>query len=525
MQDNAAAATPAATLDLPIEGMTCASCVRHVERALGGVDGVDHADVNLVTGRARVTFDPARATRDAMKRAVVEAGYEVPSPAPVRASEVTPTPPSDAREASQEHERRSLRRDLILTVVLGVPLLVLAMTHGAIPGTAGPVGRWVQLGLATPVLVGPGRRYFGRAWKALRHRTADMNTLVSLGAGAAFLYSVVALVAPGLFGQSAHGAHAAAPHLYFEASVAIVGFVLVGKTLEARARRQLSGAVRSLVALQPLVAHRLDEARETDVPLGRVQPGDRIVVRPGERVPLDGEVSEGESTLDESMLTGESMPVERRVGDAVTGGTLNHTGSLIVRVGAIGDDTKLARIVQAVEQAQGSKAPVARTADRVSAVFVPVVLGLAVVAGAVWFAVDPTTSGLGTALERFVAVLVIACPCALGLATPAAIAVATGRAAELGVLFKGGAALEAAAAIDSVLVDKTGTLTTGRPTLTAVRPAPGVLTPRPVHRTAASHSQSHATARDSACAPCRGVRSRVTRQPARGPLRSPGRCR
>ncbi len=465
--------SPTATLDLPVEGMTCASCVRHVEQALTGVEGVEKAEVNLVTGRARVTFDPVRATRQAMAAAVVDVGYDVPAPVarPVDPGGQPTTSANDTTGQAEEAERTTLRRDLIVTAVLGVPLLVLAMSHGAIPGSEGLAGRWLQFGLATPVLLGPGRRFFGRAFKALRHHTADMNTLVSLGVGAAWLYSTVALLAPGLF---AHAAHGMQPHLYFEASVAIVGFVLLGKVLEARARRQLSDAVRGLVALQPPVAHRLEAEGERDVPVGQVQVGDRLVVRPGERVPLDGEVLEGTSSLDESMLTGESLPVERTVGGTVTGGTLNQTGALILRVSAVGPDTALARIVEAVEQAQGSKAPVAQLADRVSAVFVPIVLALASLAFVVWLAVDPTSAGLATALERFVAVLVIACPCALGLATPAAVAVGTGRGAELGVLFKGGTALEATSRIDAVLLDKTGTLTTGRPRLTLVRALAGV---------------------------------------------------
>jgi Cu+-exporting ATPase len=464
------------SLDLPVEGMTCASCVRHVEQALTGVDGVFNAEVNLITGQARVLFDPMRATREAMAAAVADAGYEVPAPREAAALAEVPTqagPGTTPREESEDAEGRTLRRDLLVSAALGVPLLVLAMSHGAIPGSDGLLGRWLQFALATPVVFGPGRAFFGRALKALRHHTADMNTLVSLGVGAAWLYSTVALVAPWLF---AHAQHGAQPHLYFEASVAIVGFVLLGKVLEARARHRLSDAVRGLVALQPAVGHRLDaeSGHERDVPIADLRVGDRLIVRPGERVPTDGEILEGTSALDESMLTGESLPVDRAPGAQVSGGTLNQTGALVVRVGAIGRDTALARIIEAVEQAQGSKAPVARLADRVSAVFVPVVLLLALLAFLAWFALDPTSAGLAAALERFVAVLVIACPCALGLATPAAVAVGTGRGAELGVLFKGGTALEAASQVDTVLVDKTGTLTTGHPALTVVSPVDGV---------------------------------------------------
>jgi Cu+-exporting ATPase len=450
--------------------MTCASCVRHVEQALTGVDGVLSADVNLITRQAHVTFDPARATREAMATAITSAGYEVPAPQASAAPAGTAMQASlgaPSRQQSEESELRQLRGDLLASAVLGVPLLVLAMSHGSIPGSDGPLGRWLQFALATPVVLGPGRIFFGRAFKALRHRTADMNTLVSMGVGAAWLYSTVALVAPWFFAHTEHGAR---PHLYFEASVAIVGFVLLGKVLEARARHQLSDAVRGLVALQPAVAHRIEAEGERDVPVAELRVGDRLIVRPGERIPTDGEVSEGASSIDESMLTGESLPVDRAPGEQVSGGTLNQTGALVVRVRAIGRDTALARIIEAVEQAQGSKAPVARLADRVSAVFVPVVLLVAFLALVAWFSVNPTGDGLAAALERFVAVLVIACPCALGLATPAAVAVGTGRGAELGVLFKGGTALEAASQVDTVFLDKTGTLTTGRPALTTLSP-------------------------------------------------------
>jgi Cu+-exporting ATPase len=465
-----------ATEDLAIEGMSCAACVRHVEQALTGVDGVIQAEVNLVTNRARVRFDPARASRDALVAAVVDAGYEVPAPASsepaaLGAPEGIATDALVAPVAPEDAEYRRLVRDLKVTAVFALPLMVLAMSHGAIPGTGGVAGRWLQFGLATPVLLGPGRRFFVRAFRGLLRGTADMNTLVALGTGVAWLSSTTALLAPGLF---PHGEHGQQPHLYFEASAAILGFVQLGKVLEARARKRLSDAVRGLIALRPAVAHRLDDGGERDVAASDLRPGDRLVVRPGERVPVDGVVLEGTSTLDESLLTGESLPVDRSPGDAVTGGTLNQTGALILRATRTGGDTALARIVEAVEQAQGNKAPVARLADVVSAYFVPVVLVLALGAALAWIFLDPSRAGLAAAHERFVAVLVIACPCALGLATPAAVAVGTGRGAELGVLVKGGAALEAASQISVVFLDKTGTLTAGKPALTHISPRPGV---------------------------------------------------
>ncbi|MEC7519667.1 MAG: heavy metal translocating P-type ATPase [Myxococcota bacterium] len=445
---------------LPIRGMTCASCVGRVEAALAKVDGVGEATVDFAGERATVRFDPGRTDRAALARAVEAAGYSVPGAAPPEASE-------DPDVAAA----RALRRDFVVALLFTLPLLVLGMSHGAIPGADGPLGRAAQLVLATVVLLGPGRRFFRLAWVAARHRTADMNTLVALGTGAAYGYSAVAVLAPQLF---AHAAHGAQPHVYFEAAGAILTFVLLGKILEGRARRRLSDAVQRLVALQPATALRLSpDGAEEEVPLSAVEPGDLVIVRPGARIPVDGEVVGGASAVDESTLTGESLPVDKRAGDLVHGGTLNESGSLRVRVRARGEESALARVVDAVRRAQGSKAPIARLADVISAWFVPVVLVIATVTFGVWVALDPSDAGVATAVERFVAVLVIACPCALGLATPAAIAVGTARGAELGVLVGGGAALEAASRVDTVLLDKTGTLTVGEPVLTDVVPVAG----------------------------------------------------
>ena len=442
--------------DLPIEGMTCASCVSRVERALLGVPGVQDATVNLVTRKATVTWDDGRVAVPDLARAVGEAGYELRAP-----EDAPPTAPSID----------PLKRDLAVSAALTVPLLVLAMSHGAIPGTDGPWVPWAQLALATPVVLGPGMRFFRLAWVAARHRTADMNTLVALGAGAAWAYSAAAVLVPRWF---AHAEHGVVPHVYFEASAAIITLVLLGKLLEGRAHARLSDAVRGLVALQPAVATRvLPGGAEATVAIEKLAPGWEILLRPGERAAADGEVVRGTSTADESMLTGESLPVDKAPGSPVFAGTLNGAGALVVRVTKAGRGTALARIVEAVEQAQGSKAPIARLADVVSAWFVPAVLGVAAATGVAWYVLHPTGGGLAAAFQQAVAVLVIACPCALGLATPAAVAAGTGRGAELGILVKGGAPLEAASRVDTVLLDKTGTLTTGKPALTDVIPVTG----------------------------------------------------
>ena len=419
--------------DVPIQGMTCAACVRRVEKAVRKVDGVRDVSVNLVSNRATVTFDAGETRLDAIEEAIRAAGYEVPSAGPAidDGARSAAEERAAAMEKAEEAEQRSIRRDFAIAAALSVPLLVIAMSHGAIPGTESPAGRLLQFLLATPVVFGPGRRFFRLAWAALKHRTSDMFTLVSIGVAAAWLYSTVALFGPGLFPHLAHGA---LPHLYFEAGAAIVTFVLLGKLLETRARKRLSDAVRGLVSLQPRVARRVRGAAEEEIPIEEIRLRDLLLVKPGERIPTDGEVVRGASAVDESMLTGESMPVEKAPGAMVFGGTLNHSGALIFRVNRLGKDTALARIVQAVEQAQGSRAPIARLADVIAGIFVPIVLLLALGTLVTWLLVSPTATGLATAVERFVAVLVIACPCALGLATPAAVAVGTGRGAELGIL-------------------------------------------------------------------------------------------
>jgi P-type Cu+ transporter len=446
---------------LEITGMTCASCVRRIEKALSGVPGVVEASVNFATEKALVRVRPDTTTHHDLVKAVEGSGYGVKPGAKHNAAESAEGPKEGV---DTEHAQR--RKDFIRAALLSLPVVILGMSHGLISFAEGSSGRALQLVLAAVVVFGPGRRFFLLAGLALRHRTADMNTLVALGVGAAFGYSAVAVLFPSVFPHTSHGV---VPHVYFEASVAIVTFVLLGNLIEAGAKKKLSDAVRALMALVPPVAFRIGpHGSVEEVPVEALGVDDRVLVRPGETIPSDGTVVDGSSSVDESMLTGESMPVAKVKLDQVFGGTLNQIGSLEVKIARVGEQTALSRIAKAVEDAQGSKAPVAQLADKVSSIFVPIVLVIATVVGVVWFLVDPTADGFAVAIERFVAVLVIACPCALGLATPAAVAAGTGRGAQLGVLIKGGTALEMASRIDTLFVDKTGTLTVGRPEVVAV---------------------------------------------------------
>ena len=450
---------------LKVVGMTCAACVRRVEGALSRVVGVQNASVNLITEKATVRLDRDVATKAQLEHAITKAGYAV-APSFATESESEEVPPSQLSqlETAERTEHEELKRDTIVAGVLSVPLLVLGMSHGAIPGSDGPIGRVLQLLLATPLVFGPGSRFLRLAWRSARHLSADMNTLVALGALSAWSWSAVAVLLPQLFPHAEHGHR---PHIFFEAAV-VITFVLAGKMLEARARRRLSDAVRGLLSKLPPEATRLMNGVEARVKVSALEPGDLVLVRPGERVPADGEVVQGSSAVDESMLTGESLPSEKAVGDQVFGGTVNAHGALTIKLLRTGAHTALSRIVQAVEDAQGRRAPISRLADQVSAIFVPVVLVIALVTFGVWWALDPTSAGFAAAMQHMVAVLVIACPCALGLATPAAVAVGTGRGAELGVLVKGGEVLESLSRVQTVLLDKTGTVTAGKPVLTDV---------------------------------------------------------
>jgi P-type Cu+ transporter len=424
---------------LPVEGMTCASCASRVEKALAKVPGVREATVNLATEVATVKADQG-VKLESMRTAVEKAGYEI-------------------GDAQRTEPQRPEWWPVALSALLSLPLVVpmFAMMFGidwALPG-------WWQFAFATPVQFWLGARFYRAGWKALKARAGNMDLLVALGTSAAWGLSVYEL--------ARHGSHAMG-HLYFEASAVVITLVLLGKWLEARAKRQTTEAIRALNALRPDVARVRRGSEESEVPIAQVRVGDVVVVRPGERIPVDGVVTEGASEVDESLITGESLPVSKHEGDRVTGGAVNAQGLLVVNTTAIGAETTLARIVRLVESAQAKKAPIQRLVDRVSEVFVPVVVGIAFVTLLGWGFV---TGNWETAILNAVAVLVIACPCALGLATPTAIMAGTGVAARHGILIKDAEALEIAHGITTVAFDKTGTLTEGKPRLVAAEPAQG----------------------------------------------------
>ena len=429
----------------PVGGMTCASCVVRVEEALRSVPGVISVSVNLASEKATVEY--VEGTQIAkLRKAVKEAGYEL-------GSEVETL--EDVTTAAQR-EIRALRKRVIVAAILAGIVLGLSFA----PPFVGHL--YLLWALATPVQFWAGWRFYRGAWGALRHRTADMNTLIAVGTSAAYFYSMVAVLFPQLF-----AGRGLVPHVYFDTAAVIIVLILLGRFLEARARRQTSEAIKKLIGMQPKTALVIRDGVEREIPVEEVQVGDLIRVRPGERVPVDGIIKDGYSSIDESMITGESIPVEKKVGDEVIGATINKTGSFTFEATKVGRDTTLAQIIRLVEEAQGSKAPIQRLADIIASYFVPIVIGIAVFTFTIWYFLGPAPA-LTLALLNFVAVLIIACPCALGLATPTAIMVGTGKGAEHGVLIRSAAALERAHRINSVLLDKTGTLTQGKPKVTDV---------------------------------------------------------
>jgi Cu+-exporting ATPase len=437
-----------------------------VEKIVGKGDGVLGAEVSLATESAQVRFVPGLMDLSALSAAVKKAGFHLVDDPGQTFEEALAH-----REEEREAEYRDLLRRFWIGLALGTPVAVIGHAH-LLPWFDGLShatmrGLWILSGgLTVPIMTYVGKRFFTGAWSAFRHRDATMDTLVALGTGSAWIYSTVAVLAPGLFPEGT-------AHPFYEATAVVITLVMLGQALEARAKGKTSRALRRLLDLRPRSATVVRGGEETEIPAQEVQVGDLVVVRPGERIPVDGSISEGRSAVDESMMTGESLPVVKEEGDGVVGGTLNQTGTFRFRAGRVGKDTVLAQIVDMVRTAQGSKPAIQRTVDIVASYFVPVVMIIAVMAFAVWYTIGPEPR-LNYAAVVAVAVLVIACPCALGLATPISIMVSVGKAAELGILVRSGDALQAARTIDTVVVDKTGTLTEGRPSVADIVTEPGV---------------------------------------------------
>ncbi len=455
-----------ARVELPIAGMTCANCSTTIERNLKRMPGIEQANVNLASEKASVVYNPAMIDIQAMKELVAELGYQVIEAAGADEAEI-----EDAERQARQAELDRQRRLLIIGVVFTLPLFLFSMTRdfGLLGHWAHAAWvNWLMWALATPVQFYVGRDYYVNGYKALKNGAANMDVLIALGSSAAYFYSV-AVILGGLAGVGL------GDHVYFETSAVIITLIRLGKYLEARAKGATSAAIKSLMGLRPKTARVERDGSESEIPMAQVRVGDIVVVRPGEKLPVDGIVLSGQSAVDESMLTGEPVPVDKKPGDQVIGATLNKQGMLRVQATRVGKETALAQIIRLVEEAQGSKAPIQRLADRVSAIFVPVVMGIALLTFLGWyFLVD---AGFTNSLINAVAVLVIACPCALGLATPTAIMVGTGKGAQNGILFKNSEALEQAEAVKVVVLDKTGTLTEGKPALTDVVTAPNWLPP------------------------------------------------
>ena len=495
----APSATGPRTIRIPVTGMTCAACQSRVQRTLQKQPGVNDATVNLILNDATVTFDPGTTSPEALVEVIRDVGYGASLAVP----DQTALQEQNARDDSATTEYVAVRRKAIVSGIVGLFAMLMSMplmsqlaatmhTHGGASTVGDPFMRWTMtvldpalrraapwmyamdprvttwllLALTLGVMAWAGRHFYTGAWSAFRHHAADMNTLVAVGTGAAFLYSLVATVVPDFFIR-----RGVAPDVYYEAVVLIIALILTGNMFEARAKQRTSSALRSLVHLQPKTARVLRDDAERDLPVESVMAGDTVIVRPGERIPVDGAILAGSSAVDESMLTGESMPVTKGVGDRVIGGTMNATGAFRYRATTLGGDSVLARIVKLMRDAQGSRAPIQRLADRISGIFVPVVLSLAVVTFVVWFIAAEQAPAV-RAFAASVAVLIIACPCAMGLAVPTAVMVATGKGAELGVLIKGGEALQRAGDVTTVVLDKTGTVTEGKPAVTDIVLAP-----------------------------------------------------
>jgi Cu+-exporting ATPase len=478
-----------AKLSIPVSGMTCAACQARVQRVLERTPGVEAAAVSLMTNTATVRFDPAVVDAGALVERIRGTGYGAELPLDDRSA----VQEQQVQDAARVEELRDLKFKAIVSLVMGaiamivsMPLMAANAHHGL--ESADPVMRWTMqwldpvlrdlvpvlyavpatvlsfglMVLTAGIMLWAGRRFYVRAWKALRHRSADMNTLIAIGTGAAFLFSAFATIAPDVF-----VARGVAPDVYYEAVIIIIAFILGGNALEARAKAGTSSAIRKLIDLRPPTARVLRDGADRDVALDDVREGDEIVIRPGERLPVDGVIMDGTSAVDESMLTGEPLPASKSAGDRVIGGTINRAGTFRYRATTLGADSVLSQIVRLMRDAQGSRAPIQRLADRVSAVFVPTIIVISVVTFITWYFVAESAPLL-RAFTASVSVLIIACPCAMGLAVPTAVMVATGRGAEMGVLIKGGESLERAGSVTTVVLDKTGTITEGRPSVVSI---------------------------------------------------------
>jgi P-type Cu+ transporter len=509
------------TVTLDVEGMSCAACQSHIEKALRDTEGVSEASVNLMTRSARVVYQPAVTRIDSLVEAVRQAGYDASLPR-VQSSEHRHE--HDHTHESDPDQERLIRIKAIAAIAGGALTMLLSMPlmHGAdfldrllmqafpplyrIPA---PALGYIMLGITLIGMIWAGGVIYKRALQAALHRSTTMNTLVALGTGAAFLYSVAATFFPSFFTQ--HGLH---PDVYYDSVLLILGFLLLGDWLQARATRRTLDALRAFAALQPQSAHVIRNGAEVEAPIASLVPGETVVVRPGERIPVDGVILSGISSIDESLITGESLPVARTAGDRIIGGSLNYDGVLEYRATSIGTDSVLGQMLRLMQEAQSSKAPMQQLADRVSAIFVPVVLGIAALTFVIWAFADP--SGISRAFAIAVAVLVIACPCAMGLAVPAALTVSIGRAAQLGILFKGGESVERLARVDTILLDKTGTLTEGKPRITAVHTT-GISEPELIALAASIEQRSehplahavteYATARGIATSPATNIQA------------------
>lgn len=488
-------------VDLPLLGMHCASCAARIEKALNKAEGVEGCSVNYATTRATVHYDADRTNPIALREVVQKAGYDAIVAEEKPAIEYSkgdsiaaPVTVQEAETKARADEYKSQKQKFLVALVLTIPIAFLAMAGHLIPAWEKtldfPARIWIELFLTTPILFWAGREFFTGAWTAAQHRAADMNTLVATGTLSAYLYSLAVTIAPQWFHVAAAASSTrsimqssgAMPNMngmsslsapvgvYYEVAAIVVTLILMGRLLEARARAQTGSAIRALMGLQPKTARVERNGVEQDIPIEQVQVGDIVLVRPGEKVPVDGEVVDGASSVNESMLTGEPLPVEKEAGDTVFAATLNTLGAFRFRATKVGRDTVLQQIVRLVQEAQGSKAPIQRLADRISGIFVPIVICIAIATFMIWFVAAPVDTRLTMALLTFVSVLIIACPCALGLATPTAIMVGTGRGAQAGILIKGGEALETAHKLNTIVLDKTGTITEGQPQVTDILP-------------------------------------------------------